>query len=103
MLCKGDIMAPNFEMSLKWDCDCLHLDLLGNFDETSACNLIDALQNNCQGAVVVFIHAKGLTRIHPSGRAAFQENLHALRDFCYRLVFADTNAAEIAPQWVDYF
>jgi hypothetical protein len=96
-------MASDFEISIERDRDCLRLDLSGDFDETSASSLIERLRNDCQEAAVVFIQARGLKNIHSSGRETFRRNLHVLEDFCYRLVFSDGNAAQIAPGWIEYF
>lgn len=96
-------MTSNFQISSEWNGDALHLRLLGDFDEDSACDLVDTLQKNCHDAAVVFIQTKSLTNIHSSGRDAFRKKLHLLRDFCYRLVFVDVNGARIAPERIEYF
>ena len=97
------VMASDFHISIQGDRNCLRLDLSGDFDEQSASTLIERLRQDCKEAAVVFIQAKGLKKIRPSGRDTFQKNLHVLEDFCYRLVFTDGNAAQIAPGWIDYF
>ena len=96
-------MASDFDISIQRDRDCLRLDLTGDFDEQSASRLIDRLRKECRAAAVVFIQARGLRNIRPSGRETFQKNLHVLEDFCYRLVFTDRKAARIAPGWIKYF
>jgi len=96
-------MASDFEISIDGDGNCLRLDLSGDFDEKAARSLLKSLQRDCREATVVFIQAGGLKKIHPSGREIFQNNLHRLEDFCYRLVFADPNAARIAPGRIEYF
>ena len=96
-------MASDFEISIDRDLDCLRLDLSGDFDEQSASSLIERLRKDCRDALVVFIQARNLKNIRPSGREAFQKNLHVLDDFCYRLVFTDGNAARIAPGGIEYF
>ncbi len=96
-------MASDFEISIERDRDCLRLELSGNFDEQSAESLIERLRTECRDAAVVFIEAKGLKDIRPSGTETFRKNLQMLEDFCYRLVFTDGNAARIAPGWTGYF
>jgi len=96
-------MASDFEISIEGDGNSLRLDLSGDFDEKAARSLLDSLHRDCREAAVVFIQATGLKNICPSGREAFQKNLHKLQDFRYRLVFADTNASQIAPGRIDYF
>ena len=99
----GSIMTSNFEISFEWHGDCVRLGLSGDFDEKSAYSLIDSLQKDCHEARIVFIQAGGLKNLRPSGCETFLKNLHVLRDFCYRLVFADANAARMAPGWIQYF
>jgi hypothetical protein len=96
-------MTSDFEISFERHGDCVRLGLSGNFDEKSAHSLIERLQKDCQDAAVVFIQAGGLKNIRPSGCETFRKNLHVLQDFCYRLVFADTNAARMAPGWIQSF
>lgn len=96
-------MAADFEISVIRDYGSLFLDLSGDFDEQSASQLLETLQNHCREAPVVFIQARKLRNIDPSGRKAFQKNLPMLQDHRYRLVFADTNASQIAPEWIDFF
>ena len=96
-------MAPDFEISIEWQGDRVRLDLSGDFNEESANSLIESLQEECHDASVVFIRAGGLKTLLPAGCETFRRNLHILKDFCYRLVFADTNAARMAPDWIQCF
>ena len=96
-------MTSDFEISIEWRGDRVSLDLSGDFNEESANTLIKSLQKECYGASVVFIQAGGLKTLRPTGCEAFRRNLHILKDFCYRLVFADTNAARMAPSWIRCF
>ena len=96
-------MAADFEIAAVRDQDSLRVDLSGDFDEQSASQLLETLQSHCREAPVVFIQARRLKKISPSGRKAFQKNLHILQDHRYRLVFADSNASQIAPEWIDFF
>lgn len=96
-------MTPDFEISIEWQGDRVRLDLSGDFNEESANSLIQSLQQDCQDASVVFIRAGGLKNLRPVACETFRRNLHTLKDFCYRLVFADTNAARMAPDWIQCF
>jgi hypothetical protein len=93
----------DFEISYEWREDCVRLSLSGEFTEESAHALIEDLRKNCQGAKVVLIQGDGLKRMRPSGCEAFRRNIQVLKDFCYRLVFADANASRLAPQWTQPF
>jgi hypothetical protein len=96
-------MTSDFEISIEWQGDRVRLDLSGDFNEESANSLIESLQKECHDASVVFIRAGGLKNLRPGGCEAFRRNLHILKDFCYRLVFADTDAARMAPDWIQCY
>ena len=96
-------MTSDFEISIEWQGDRVRLDLSGDFNEESANSLIESLQKECHDASVVFIRAGGLKNLRPTGCEAFRRNLHILKDFCYRLVFADTDAARMAPDWIQCY
>jgi hypothetical protein len=96
-------MTSDFEISIEWQGDRASLDLSGDFNEESANSLIQSLQKECHNASVVFIRAEGLKTLRPAACETFRRNLQILRDFCYRLVFADANAARMAPDWIQCF
>ena len=96
-------MTSDFEISIEWRGDRVSLDLSGDFNEESANSLIQSLQKDCHDASVVFIRAEGLKTLRPAACETFRRSLHILKDFCYRLVFADTNAARMAPGWIQCF
>jgi hypothetical protein len=96
-------MASDFKISVERERDCLRLDLSGDFDEQSASSLIEHLRKDCRDAAVVFIKARGLKNIRPSGPETLRKNVYLLGDFRYRLVFTDGNAAQIAPGGIEYF
>ena len=96
-------MTSDFEISIEWQGDRVSLDLSGDFNEASANSLIQSLQKECHDASVVFIRAEGLETLGPAACETFRRNLQILKDFCYRLVFADTNAARMAPDWIQCY
>ena len=96
-------MTSDFEISIEWQGDRVSLDLSGDFNEESAKSLIQSLQKECHDASVVFIRAEGLKTLRPAACETFRRNVHRLQDFCYRLVFADTNAVRMAPDWIQCF
>jgi hypothetical protein len=91
-------MAVNFRITIDQNSDTLHLRLGGDFDGSSACQLLEALKTWRRFASRVFIHTNGLTRIYPFGVLTFQNNLDALRDNrCIHLEFTGDHASELAP------
>jgi hypothetical protein len=92
----GLFMASNFKIALHRSSDTLHLKLTGNFDGSSAHELINVLKRNWSGARKVIIHTNSLKTIHPFGRDTFQKNMTALKDYSVRIVFTGENAKELA-------
>jgi hypothetical protein len=72
---------------------------LGDFDGSSAYQLINALQKHSAGAFSVFIHTSNLKQVYPFGRDTFKTNLHSLNHkFFGSLIFTGEHASEIAPE-----
>ena len=80
-------MAMNFKIVQLKSKRSIHLNLDGDFDGTSAHELINTLKSCTRGVDKVFIHTSGLRLIHPFGRAVLQRNLPALGGRCCNLVF----------------
>ena len=72
-------MATNFKISVHRNSDNLHLKLSGDFDGTSAHEVLNLLKRNCRGTSRVFIHTNCLNQIHPFGQSVFRKNLGFLR------------------------
>ena len=96
-------MASNFRISIGRNSDRLDLKLVGDFDGTSACELLNALKDNCDGVVRVFVNTSGLKEIYPFGQDTFQNSLHLLKDRPFQLVFTGENATRIAPERNKFF
>ena len=96
-------MASNFKVSVSRKRDRLDLKLAGDFDGTSACELLNALKDNCDGVVRVMVNTNGLKEIHPFGQDTFQKNLYQLKDQPFRLVFTGEKATRIAPERNRFF
>jgi hypothetical protein len=76
----------------------MELRLKGDFDGTSACELLNALKEKCNYADRVFIHTSGLKEIYPFGRDTFQNNLYTLKDKKIHFTFTGKKAIEIGPE-----
>ena len=96
-------MASNFKISIHRNSENLDLKLTGDFDGTSACELFNALKENCDGTTRVFVNTSGLKDIYPFGRDTFQKSLYLLKDRPFRLVFTGDNATMIAPERNKFF
>lgn len=90
-------MATNFRILVHRNSDSLHMKLLGDFDGSSACELLNMLKKNSNGARKVFIHTNCLKHIHPFGRDTFCRNLRDLKGYPFDLLLTGEKAERIAP------
>jgi len=70
---------------------------VGDFDGTSAHELLNALKKTAGKSSRVFIHTRNLRDIHPFGLAVFRANLDALKRNRLELVFTGEHAPEFEP------
>ena len=92
-------MATNFKISVHRNGENLHLKLRGDFDGTSAHELLSALNKYTNHSTVrVFIHANCLSMIHPFGLDVFHGNLSSIKGKSLDLVFTGENASRLAPE-----
>jgi len=89
-------MASNFQIySIKTN-DSLHLKLTGDFDGSSAHELINTLIEYGAGFWDIFIDTDNLKTIHPFGRDVFQKNLNSFKKQLSNLIFIGANKHKIA-------
>jgi hypothetical protein len=80
-------MASNFKLFLQETRDSTHMKMCGDFDGTSAHELITAIQKHAHKSNQVFIHTEDLGNIYPFGRDVFQNNLGHLKKHSSKIVF----------------
>lgn len=56
----------------------LHLQLLGEFDGSAACELIKKIEENGSGASQVIVDTTRLRSVHPFGKTVFQSRMSQL-------------------------
>ena len=88
-------MASNFQIYSFKTRDSLHLKLAGEFDGTSAYELINTLAEHGKCYHEIFIDINELKLIHPFGRDVFQKNLRSSNKLYRNLVFIGKNGHEI--------
>jgi hypothetical protein len=88
-------MAANFQIYSFKTKDNLHLKLVGDFDGSSAYELIYALKKHSKGFYEIFIDTNDLNIIHPFGREVFQKKLGALKNQFHGITFIGRNGHEI--------
>jgi hypothetical protein len=85
-------MASNFKILAHWSSDSLHLRLIGDFDGSSAYELLNFIRRNSNKVQNVLIHTNGLRSVHPFGRNTFHSNLSALEREPARLLYTGDHA-----------
>jgi hypothetical protein len=90
-------MASNFRVLIHRNGDNLHLKLIGDFDTTSASQLIEILTRLGRNSSRIFIHTATLSEIHPFGARMFREDLASRMTDPDPLVFTGDGAASLAP------
>ena len=88
-------MASNFKISLNRNNNSLHLNLMGDFDGSSAFELINTLKEHNGNGAKIFIDTGGLSSLHPFGLDVFQKNC-TINKSCRDLIFIGEYATEIA-------
>jgi hypothetical protein len=80
-------MASNFKLFLHETKDSIHMKMCGDFDGTSAHELITAIQNHAPKSNQVYIHTGELSNIYPFGRDVFQNNLGPVKKQSEKIEF----------------
>jgi hypothetical protein len=94
----GFIMATNFKISSHQNGENLHLKLIGDFDGSSAWELLNVLKRRTNNVFKVIIHTNSLKSIYPFGRDTFRRNLNDMNHRSFNLLFTGENASKIAPE-----
>jgi len=89
-------MASNFRILTHRNSDNVHLKLMGDFDGTSAHQLLNLLSKHSPKASRIFIHTSCLRSIVPFGGSVFRNNLHLLKGKPAHLVFTGEKASELS-------
>lgn len=72
-------MASNFKLFLNETKGSIHVKMCGDFDGTSAHELITTIQNQATKSNQVYIHTGELSNIYSFGREVFQNNLRFIK------------------------
>ena len=91
-------MASNFKILIHRNDENLHLKLIGDFDGSSAWELINGMKRHCHGISRIFIHTNCLKHVHPFGRDILHKNLLAPIAKSVRVVFTGDKATQLAPE-----
>ena len=96
-------MANNFKIFIQRTNGQLQLNLVGDFDGTSAFELLDVLAENLENLNRVYINTGNLKKIYPFGWEVFQNNLYKLKKHHFEVTYVGDNASQIAPTITGYW
>ena len=87
-------MASNFKILAHINDKNLHIKLIGDFDGSSACELLDCIGKHHSKFSNIFIHTNCLKRLYPFGLDVFRGNIHELskKNPKVRIIFTGENA-----------
>ena len=89
-------MASNFDIVVNKSDYCFNLNLQGDFDSTSAYELIYALKKLPGNDLEIAICTNGLKEIHPFGLEVFHNYINSLNGQSTRIVFTGRNAPQLS-------
>ncbi len=90
-------MALNFKIICHKNSENLHLKLMGDFDGSSAYELINTLKKYNGNARKVFVDTSSLLSVHPFGLDVFQKNF-SIKRLSHSLTFTGKYGDTIAQQ-----
>ena len=91
-------MASNFEITTDKKSDGFGLKLAGDFDATSAWELIYAIKKLPEDAIRVAIFTDGLKDIFPFGLHVFHRFIRSLNGQSTRILFTGSNGSRLSPE-----
>lgn len=91
-------MASNFKILIKRYEDHIHLRLYGDFDGSSAHELINLLKQYGHSASKIHIYTDGLNQVHTFGLRIFNKRLRIMKDYTHRIAFSGNPARVFANQ-----
>jgi hypothetical protein len=94
-------MAINFKIFQLKNRNSVHLTLDGDFDGTSAHELVNTLKSYGPDVEQVFINTNGLKSVHPFGQVVLHRNLSGLCGRSTNLVFIGDHGRRLSRPWIE--
>jgi hypothetical protein len=91
-------MASNFGIAVDRNIDGFGLKLAGDFDATSAYELIYAIKKLPEDAVKISIYTNGLKTVHPFGLDVFHRNMSPRNGQSNKIVFTGNHASQLSME-----
>ena len=89
-------MANNFKILTHRNDENIHLKLMGDFDGSSAHELLRKLRRCCPKFARIFVHTDSLKKVEPFGVGVFRNNMNELHKKESHLVFTGGNASQFS-------
>ena len=83
-------------MSIHRTIDNLYIRLMGDFDGSSAFELLNALWENLNSAKLILIDTYNLKEVYPFGREVFYYNFLKIKNQRIRIRFVGPNALQLS-------
>jgi hypothetical protein len=90
-------MASNFGIEVDKNSDGFGLKLAGDFDGTSAYELIHAIKKLPEKTVKLYIYKNALKTIHPFGLDIFHKFVRSRNGQSAKIVFTGNSASQLSP------
>jgi len=90
-------MAHNFKIFMHRNRDNMHINLMGDFDGSSAFELLNTLNENLNRTKRILIDTNKLKKIYPFGREIFYYNFSKLKNHRINIQFIGPIALQIEP------
>lgn len=91
-------MASNFQVFCDTNDTGTVMKLFGDFDATSAYELIELIKKRSDGASKVLLQTDGLKNIYPFGLHIFHHSLKIMNGQSARIVFTGHQACKLSPE-----
>jgi hypothetical protein len=89
-------MASNFQITSNRLEESIHLKLYGDFDGSSAHELLNLLRSYSHDTLKIYIQTDGLKHIYPFGLNTFLKNYRIINGCADRIVFTGKKATALA-------
>jgi hypothetical protein len=90
-------MAQNFKISIHRTIDNLTIRLMGDFDGSSAFELLNALWENVNSSKFILIDTYNLKKVYPFGREVFYYNFLKIKNQRVGIRFVGPNVLSKVP------
>ena len=90
-------MAQNFKISIHRTIDNLTIRLMGDFDGSSAFELLNALWENVNSSKFILIDTYNLKKVYPFGREVFYYNFSKIKNQRVGIRFVGPNVLSKVP------